>query len=345
MRAVGFYSPQPITADTALVDLERPTPVPGPHDLLVEIKAVSVNPVDTKVRRGQQPPQGEARVLGYDASGIVRAVGSAVTLFQPGDEVYYAGAINRPGTNAEFHLVDERIAGRKPAKLSHAEAAALPLTAITAYEALFHRLDVARPVPGALPAVLITGGAGGVGSIAIQLLKQLTDLTVIATASRPETRDWVLALGADHVIDHSKPLAEEYAALELGAPGFVFSVTESHLHADALAEIIAPQGRFAIIDDPAEGFNVMRFKRKAVSVHWEMMFARPVFETPDMIEQHRLLNHVADLVDAGKIRTTLSHILGPINAANLQKAHALVESGSMRGKVVLEGFGGYCIIP
>lgn len=339
MRAVGYYTPYPINADQALVDLELPMPVASGFDLLVEIKAVSVNPVDTKVRKGQQPESNQARILGYDASGVVKAVGENVSLFKPGDEVYYAGAINRPGTNSEFHLVDERIVGRKPATLSFAEAAALPLTTITAYEALFHRLNIREPVPGALPAVLITGGAGGVGSIAIQLVKQLTDLTVIATASRPETTEWAKTLGADHVIDHSKPLAEEYTRLGIQPPAFIFSVTHSVQHRLDLAEIIAPQGRLAIIDDFGDDFGIMAFKRKAVSIHWEMMFARPVFQTADMIEQHRLLNHVAELVDDGKIRTTLSQTLGTINASNLKKAHALVESGSMRGKAVLEGFG------
>lgn len=338
MRAVGYYTPHPIIADQALLDLELPVPVANGFDLLVEIKAVSVNPVDTKVRKGQQPDNNEARILGYDASGVVKAVGENVTLFKPGDEVYYAGAINRPGTNSEFHLVDERIVGRKPTTLSFAEAAALPLTSITAYEALFHRLKIDEPVAGALPAVLITGGAGGVGSIAIQLVKQLTDLTVIATASRAETTEWAKALGADHVIDHSKPLAEEYARLGIAPPAFIFSVTHSVQHRLDLAEIIAPQGRLAIIDDFGDDFGIMAFKRKAVSIHWEMMFTRPLFQTADIIEQHRLLNHVADLVDAGKVRSTLAETLGTINATNLKKAHALVESGAMRGKAVLEGF-------
>ena len=338
MRAIGFYEPQPLTSPTALVDLERPVPTAQGRDLLVEIKAVSVNPVDTKVRRNFQPAEGEARILGYDAAGVVKAVGPDVSLFKPGDEVYYAGAIGRPGTNSELHLVDERIVGAKPKSLSFAEAAALPLTAITAYEALFHRLRLDIPVPGAAPVVLITGGAGGVGSIAIQLVKQLTDFTVVATASRPETAAWAKSLGADYIIDHTKPLAKEYAALGIGAPGFIFSVTHSVQHRLDLAELIAPAGRICLIDDFAEGFDIMAFKGKAVSLHWEMMFSRPMFETPDMIEQHKLLNHVAALVDAGKIRTTLDTVLGPINAANLMKAHALVESNRMRGKVVLEGF-------
>uniref|UniRef100_A0A7C1T5M1 Zinc-type alcohol dehydrogenase-like protein n=1 Tax=Agrobacterium albertimagni TaxID=147266 RepID=A0A7C1T5M1_9HYPH len=338
MRAIGFYTPQPITSETALVDLDLPMPQASGHDLLVQIKAISVNPVDTKVRKNQTPPAGEARVLGYDAAGVVTAVGPEVTLFKPGDEVYYAGAINRPGTNAEYHLVDERIVGLKPKTLSFAQAAALPLTAITAYEALFDRLKVSDPVLGAGRSIMITGGAGGVGSIAIQLAKELTDLAVIATASRPETADWAKSLGADHVIDHSKPLAQEFAALGIDPPGFIFSVTHSGQHRLAMAEIIAPMGRICLIDDFPEGFDILAFKQKVVSLHWEFMFSRPVFQTPDMIEQHKLLTHVAELIDAGKIRTTLDTVLGPITAANLREAHRLIESNRTRGKIVLEGF-------
>ncbi|MGC4410407.1 zinc-binding alcohol dehydrogenase family protein [Rhizobium rosettiformans] len=338
MRAIGFHTPQPITSETALVDLEQPVPEAAGHDLLVEIKAVSVNPVDTKVRRNQTPPAGEARILGYDAAGVVKAVGPDVSLFKPGDEVYYAGAINRPGTNAEYHLVDERIVGLKPKTLSFAQAAALPLTAITAYEALFDRLKVSDPVLGAGRSILITGGAGGVGSIAIQLAKELTDLTVIATASRPETADWAKSLGADHVIDHSKPLAQEFVSLGIDPPGLIFSVTHSGQHRLAMAEIIAPMGRICLIDDFPEGFDILAFKQKVVSLHWEFMFSRPVFQTPDMIEQHKLLTHVAELIDAGKIRTTLDTVLGPITAENLREAHRLIESNRTRGKIVLEGF-------
>ncbi|MDM7982716.1 MAG: zinc-binding alcohol dehydrogenase family protein [Rhizobium sp.] len=338
MRAIGFHTPQPITSETALVDLELPMPEVAGHDLLVEIKAISVNPVDTKVRRNQTPPAGEVRILGYDAAGVVKAVGPDVSLFKPGDEVYYAGAINRPGTNAEYHLVDERIVGLKPKTLSFAQAAALPLTAITAYEALFDRLKVSDPVLGAGRSILITGGAGGVGSIAIQLAKELTDLTVIATASRPETVDWAKSLGADHVINHSKPLAQEFAALGIDPPGFIFSVTHSGQHRLAMAEIVAPMGRICLIDDFPEGFDILAFKQKVVSLHWEFMFSRPVFQTPDMIEQHKLLTHVAELIDAGKIRTTLDTVLGPITAENLREAHRLIESNRTRGKIVLEGF-------
>jgi NADPH2:quinone reductase len=338
MRAVGYKTPGPIDAEASLVDIDLPAPSPTGRDILIEVKAVSVNPVDYKVRRSTPPKDGDDwKVLGWDAAGVVRAVGPDVSLFEPGDEVFYAGSITRPGTNAELHLVDERIVGRKPQSLDWAEAAALPLTALTAWEALFDRLDVTKPVLGAAPSILIIGGAGGVGSIAIQIARQRTGLTVIATASRPETQDWVRALGAHHVIDHSKPLASQVEALGLGAPAFVFSTTQTAQHVADVAELIAPQGRFGLIDDPA-GFDVMLFKRKAVSIHHELMFTRPIYQTPDMGEQGRILNEVSRLVDQGKLRTTLTERLSPINAANLKHVHALLESGKARGKIVLEGF-------
>jgi NADPH2:quinone reductase len=337
MRAVAYKIPQPISAETSLVDVDLPMPEAKGHDLLVEIKAVSVNPVDVKVRASAAPPADELKVLGWDAAGIVKATGPDVTLFRPGDEVFYAGAINRSGSNAEFHLVDERIVGRKPKSLDFAAAAALPLTSITAYEALFDRVKVQDPVSGAARCILIIGGAGGVGSIAIQIARALSDLTVIATASRPETQAWVKEFGAHHVVDHSKPIAPQIAELGIGAPGFVFSTTNTDSHVKDIVDAIAPQGRFALIDDP-KTLDVVPFKRKAASIHWELMFTRPLFGTPDMIEQHKMLNKVSELVDAGKIRTTLSETIGTINAANLKKAHAMVESGRMKGKAVLAGF-------
>jgi NADPH:quinone reductase len=305
--------------------------------LLVKIHAVSVNPVDTKVRVRQAPEPGGAVVLGWDASGIVEAVGSEVKNFKPGDPVFYAGAINRPGTNSEYHLVDERIVGKKPSSLSHAEAAALPLTSITAWEMLFDRLDVKRPTAQGDNTILVIGGAGGVGSIAIQLLRALTDMTIIATASRNETREWVQECGAQHVVDHRQPLAPQVEALDLGAPGFVFSTTQTDRHYEDIVELIAPQGRFGLIDDPAE-LNAMPLKRKAISLHWELMFTRSLFTTPDIQEQGNLLNNVAALVDAGKIRSTVTQVAGKIDAATLKSVHAEIESGSARGKIVLEGF-------
>lgn len=337
MRAVVYEKPQDISADTALIDVERPVPEATGHDLLVEIRAVSVNPVDTKVRKSRAPQPGGLVQLGYDAAGIVRSVGEAVTLFKPGDEVYYAGVVNRDGTNAEFHLVDERIVGRKPKSLSFREAAALPLTTITAYEMIFDRLKVEDAVAGDHNAILIIGAAGGVGSIAVQLARHLTDLVVIGTASRPESADWVKALGAHHVIDHSKPLAPQMQALGI-VPGYIFPTTHSDQHQQAMAEIIAPQGRIGLIDDPAGGFDIKPFKGKSVSIHWEMMFARGVHVTADIVEQHHLLNQVADLVDAGRIRTTAAESYGTINAENLRRAHWQIESHSTIGKIVLEGF-------
>jgi NADPH:quinone reductase len=337
MQAIAFQQPGSIDRDEALVNIELPTPTPTGRDLLVEVKAVSVNPVDVKIRQSAQPEAGTWKVLGWDAAGTVTAVGSEVTLFQPGDEVFYAGTIGRSGTNAEYHLVDERIVGMKPKTLDWAAAAALPLTSITAWEMLFERLDVKKSVPGATSAILVIGGAGGVGSIAIQIARALTDLTVIATASRPETIAWAKEMGAHHVIDHTLPLAQQIAALGLGAPAFVFSTTHSDRHLDAIAELIAPQGRFGLIDDP-EILDINRFKRKSISVHWELMFTRSIFNTADIAEQGKLLNEVARLVDEGVLQTTLTEKYSPIDAATLKQVHALIESSKARGKIVLEGF-------
>lgn len=337
MRIIGYHNPLPISDTDALLDLEQPKPSPEGRDLLVEIRAVAVNPVDTKVRQSRQPQDGAPIVLGYDAAGVVVGTGPDVTGFSVGDEVYYAGDLTRPGTNAEFHLVDERIAGRKPASLNFAEAAALPLTAITAYEALFDRLKVQDAAPAGGDTLLIVGGSGGVGSIAIQLARQLTDLTVITTASRPESRAWALELGAHHVLDHSRPMAPQLEDLKLGNPGFVFSTTHTGQHLEDLAALIAPQGRFLLIDDP-DNVNIGVFKTKAVSIHWEFMFTRSMFQTADMAEQNALLNRVADLVDEGRIRTTLSEVIEPINAANLRDAHRRIESNQTIGKIVLAGF-------
>ncbi|CAP54129.1 zinc-binding alcohol dehydrogenase family protein [Gluconacetobacter diazotrophicus] len=338
MRAVGYQSPLPIDDPDALQDIELPEPVPTGHDLLVEVRAVSVNPVDTKVRRSAAPEPGQWRVLGWDAAGVVTATGPDVRDFTAGDEVFYAGSLHRSGTNAQFHLVDERIVGHKPKSLDWAQAAALPLTAITAWEMLFDRLDIRRPVPGTVPSLLIVGGAGGVGSMAIQLARALTDLTIIATASRPETQEWVRSLGAHHVIDHRNALAGQVANLPTGAPGFVFSTTQTDQHFADIVELLAPQGHLGLIDDPEE-LSALPLKRKSLSLHWELMFTRPMFETADMAEQGKLLNEIASLVDSGRIRTTLGENFGPINADNLRRAHALIESGRAKGKIVLTGFG------
>jgi NADPH2:quinone reductase len=337
MRAIGYTKSLPIDDPQSLVDLDLPKPEATGRDLLVEVKAVSVNPVDTKIRQNRADPDGKPQVLGWDAAGVVVAVGPDVTKFAVGDAVFYAGAIDRPGTNAEYHLVDERIVGHKPQSLDWAQAAALPLTSITAWETLFDRLDVRKPVPGAANAILIIGGAGGVGSITIQLARKLTDLTIIATASRDETRGWVEDLGAHHVIDHRKPLAEQVEALGLGAPAYVFSTTHTDEYIAEIATLLAPQGRLALIDDP-KTLDIAPLKQKSISVHWELMYTRSLFQTPDMGEQGRLLDEVAALVDAGTIRTTLAENFGKIDAANLRRAHERIESHTAKGKIVLEGF-------
>ncbi|MEL7521676.1 MAG: zinc-binding alcohol dehydrogenase family protein [Cyanobacteria bacterium J06553_1] len=336
MKAVAYKTPGSIDREEALQDITLAKPTAEGRDLLVKIHAVSVNPVDTKLRLSKQP-DGEWRVLGFDAVGTVEAVGSEVQTFQPGDAVFYAGSIARPGTNSEYHLVDERIVGRKPANLSDAEAAALPLTAITAWEMLFDRLQVNSPTPQGDDTILIIGGAGGVGSMTLQLLRALTDLTIIATASRPETQAWVREHGAHHVINHRQPLVPQMEALGLKAPGFVFSTTHTDSHFADIVELIAPQGRFGLIDDP-KALNVMPLKTKAVSLHWELMFTRSLFNTPDIAKQGELLNEVAALVEAGRIRSTATEVAGKIEAKTLRAVHAQIESSSTRGKIVLEGF-------
>ena len=341
MRAIGYARSLPIDDEAALEDIELPAPTEadlGPRDLLVDVAAVSVNPVDVKVRARMAPETGH-KVLGWDASGTVRAIGAAVTLFAPGDEVYYAGAIGRPGTNAEAHLVDERIVGRKPATLSHAEAAALPLTTITAWELLFDGMRVPLTDAGdggTGDALLVIGGAGGVGSILVQIAQALTGLTAVATASRPETRDWCLAMGADHIIDHREDMGTQLR--EIGVvPRYVASLTATDRHWRAIVDLVAPRGTIALIDDP-KTLDAGLLKPKALTLHWEFMFARPAFETPDMGAQHDLLNRVADLVDAGRLRTTANREGGMITAPNLRAAHAHQESGRAVGKTVLAGW-------
>jgi NADPH2:quinone reductase len=334
MKAVGFSTYLPAAHQDALVVFDTPKPTPGPRDLLVAIKAVSMNPVDTKVRRNGVPESGH-RILGYDAAGVVEAVGAEVTVFQPGDEVFYAGDITRPGTNAEFHLVDERIAGPKPKSISFEEAASLPLTSITAWELLFDSFKI--PMGGGEgESLLVVGGAGGVGSALIQLAKKLTRLHVIATASRPETQQWSLELGADDVIDHSQSMKEQLAQLGK-TPKYVAALTRSDLHFERLIDIMPPRGHIAMIDDPGP-LDVAKMKLKSLSFHWELMFTRSMFQTEDMAQQHALLKKVSELVDAGEIKATLSEILGPMSAENIRKGHQLLEAGKTIGKIVLTGF-------
>ena len=337
MKAIAYYASLPINDEKSLQDIQLPEPVAGPRDLLVEVKAISVNPVDTKVRQNVAPENGAAKVLGWDVAGVVKAVGSEVSLFKVGDKVFYAGSLVRPGANSELHTVDERIVGHMPKSLGFAEAAALPLTAITAWELLFERLQVREGKEAEGQSLLIVGAAGGVGSILTQLASQLTALTVIGTASRPETQEWTKALGADLVIDHSQPLSE--ALKQAGHPQVthVASLTQTEHHLDQLVEALQPQGKLALIDDP-KALDVTKLKRKSLSLHWEFMYTRSLFETADMLEQHKLLNRVAQLIDAGTLKTTVGEHFGTINAGNLRRAHELLESGTARGKIVLEGF-------
>ncbi len=324
----------PIDDPQALIDTELPMPLAGPHDLLVEVRAVSVNPVDTKIRLGVAV--NEPRVLGWDASGIVRAVGSDVTLFAPGDEVFYAGSIVRPGSNSQFQAVDERIVGRKPANLGFAEAAALPLTSITAWELLFDRLRVPEG-GGEGKSLLIVGAGGGVGSILTQLARRLTRLTVIGSASRDATREWVTKLGAHHTVDHTRPMQPQLEELGFANVDIVISLTHTDRHYQDIIDALAPQGQLALIDDPAT-LDAVPLKRKSISLHWELMFTRSMFETADMVRQNELLNRVAAMIEDGALTTTLGEHFGTINAANLRRAHALIESNRAIGKIVLENF-------
>ncbi|MEO0447281.1 MAG: zinc-binding alcohol dehydrogenase family protein [Verrucomicrobiota bacterium] len=335
MKAIGYQKSLPVDDPLALQDIDLPKPEAQGKDLLVRVEAISVNPVDAKVRKRAEPEGGGFKVLGFDAAGVVESVGDEVTLLQPGDEVWYAGAIDRQGTNAEFHLVDERIVSKKPESLTYVQAAALPLTSVTAWEILFDRLGLDAESTGTL---LVIGGAGGVGSILIQLAKQRTNLTIIATASRPETQEWVTHLGADVVVNHRNSLLEELKAVGIEQVEYITSLTNTGDHLEAIAEIIAPQGKLAVIDDPPV-LDVMPFKWKSVSIHWELMFTRALYQTDDMIEQHRLLAEVAAMVDRGEVQTTAAEEYGTICAENLRKAHQLIESGTAKGKIVLTGWG------
>jgi len=337
MKIISFHKSLPIQEPESFIDLNADRPLPGPRDLLVEVRAISVNPVDAKIRAGGGPGRlyGELPILGWDAAGVVREAGTEVTFFKSGDEVYYAGSIDRPGSYAEYQCVDERIVGKKPESLGFAAAAALPLTTITAWEMLFDRLRVDKSADESL---LILGGAGGVGSIAIQLAKQLTKLKIVATASRSETQDWCYRMGAHHVINHGKPLVTQVKTIVPGGVKYALALTRMEDHFEEVVEAMAPQSAIALIENPARALDITKLKPKSISLHWEFMFTRSRYQTPDMGEQGRLLNEIADLVDAGRVQSTLQTNLGTINAANIRRAHALVESGRTIGKIVLCGF-------
>jgi len=343
MKAIGYLKSLPIDQADSLVDIEIDKPEATGRDLLVKVAAISVNPVDTKVRMRAEGVDGQHKILGWDAVGEVVAIGDQTELFKVGDQVWYAGDITRSGSNAEFQLVDERIVGSKPKSLSNEEAAAMPLTAITAYELLFARLDftpnenndeAGKPKP----SILIMGAAGGVGSILTQLAKQLTNATVIGTASRPQSQQWVRNLGADHVINHHQPLVQQLNDVGIESVSHAISLTHTDQHYDQLVEALAPQGKLALIDDPVDGLDVTKLKIKSLSLHWELMFSRSMFNTWDIQKQHDLLNHVSKLIDDGVLKTTLGENYGVINADNLKRAHAHIETNQAVGKIVLEGF-------
>ncbi|MDR5757263.1 zinc-binding alcohol dehydrogenase family protein [Caballeronia sp. LZ035] len=338
MKAIGLTRYLPISDPQSLVDIELEQPTPTGRDLLVKIEAIAVNPVDTKVRAPKDKVESAPRVLGWDAAGVVAAVGPEATLFKVGDPVYYAGDITRPGANSEFHLIDERIVGAKPASLDFSCAAALPLTTITAWEALFDRLGVSAEGKDAGKSVLIVGGAGGVGSIGIQLARRVAKLKVIATASRPESAKWAQELGADHIVDHFGDIPAQMKQIGFPQVDYVLIFNDTDKHFPAAAEVVKPQGGICTIVENARPLPVELLKAKSAAFHWEFMFTRAMFNTPDMIEQHKLLSEVARLIDAGTLRTTIGRDLGPINAANLREAHRLLEEGRTVGKLVLTGF-------
>jgi NADPH2:quinone reductase len=338
MKAVGLYRYLPLDHPDALVDVDLPAPTPAGHDLLVEVRAISVNPVDYKMRAPRDQVEKEPRILGWDVAGVVRSVGGEVSMFKQGDAVYYAGTRMRQGGNSELHLVDERIVGRKPRTLSFAEAAAMPLTTLTAWEGMFERMGISKSAGDAGRTILIVNGAGGVGSIAIQLAKQLAKLTVIATASREETRAWVRQLGADHVVDHSRPLPAQLQALGIPEVDYLFVLSNIEPYVPAFADIVAPQGKICAIVGTAEPLALGPLMAKSVTFAWELMFTRPAYQTRDMSVQHHILDEAAALFETAVLRSTMTANLGTINAANLKRAHGRLEGGRVIGKLVLEGF-------
>jgi zinc-binding alcohol dehydrogenase family protein len=336
MKSIAYRRSLPIDDDRSLLDIEVPVPTPRAGDLLVKVEAISVNPVDTKVRRGVDP-RGTPKILGWDVAGTVVTTGDGVSRFGIGDDVYYCGAIDRPGANCEYHVVDERLVGHKPVSLSFAEAAALPLTTLTAWESLFERLGlrIGKPLRG--PVVLITSAAGGVGSIALQLARRLTSATLIGTASRWETAQWALQMGAHHVVDHRKPLVEQVRTIAPSGVDRVLSIGHTDKHFVAFTDLVVPYGRITVLDEP-EDFDLMALKDKSISWHWQNVFTRPVEQTADLAAHGDILKEVARLLDAGLLTSTVTQDLGPINASNLRRAHRLLESGTTIGKVVLSNF-------
>lgn len=338
MKAIGFYRFLPLTDPESLIDLVMEKPIPTGRDILVNVKAISVNPADVKTRAGGNEGNETPKILRWDAAGVVEQVGPDCTLFKPGDEVFYAGELDRPGCNSEFHLVDERIVGRKPKSLNYAEAAAMPLTSITAWEGLYHRLGISRNEnENRNKAILIVGAAGGVGSIATQLAK-ISGLTVIGTSSRDQSSQWIKEHGADFIINHKKKFAPQLKEIGFETVDTIFCLNDTDGHWENMAEVIVPQGKICSIVPANQPVNLNLIFFKSVSFHWELMFTRAKFQTEDLLEQHHVLNRIADLIDAGKVKTTMTQRLEPINAANLRLAHGKVLAGDMIGKLVLEHF-------
>jgi NADPH2:quinone reductase len=337
MKAIGYFENLPIDHLQSLVEIELPKPLPQPMDLVVQVRAISVNPVDTKVRRHSRPENGVATILGWDVAGVVDQVGVAVHDFSVGDEVYYAGSILQDGANGEFHRVDSRLVAKKPKQLSFAEAAAIPLTALTAYEALFERMGIDPGGKDHGSTLLIIGGAGGVGSIAIQMAR-LAGLKVIASASRPESTAWCLQMGASHVVDHSRPLLPQLESIGVSGVHFIFNTADTEMYWQSMAEIILPLGRICSIVETTKPLDLELLKSKSASFAWEFMFTRSMYGTPDMHEQGRILGRVADWLDTGQLKTTLTEELSPISVETLKQAHAKMESGKSIGKTILSGW-------
>lgn len=338
MKAVALTRYLPVDDPQSLTDVTLPKPEPGEHDLLVRVEAVSVNPVDTKIRSPKPQVEAQPKVLGYDAAGTVEVIGKSVSGFKPGDRVYYAGDVTRAGSNAEYQLVDARLVGHAPQSIDLADAAALPLTVLTAWELLFQRMPFDSEHGGEGKSLLIIGGAGGVGSIAIQLARR-AGFTVVATASRKETVDWCRSMGAQHVINHRDPLAPQLLALGFDQVDAVMNLADTDRYWETIGEVLAPQGHVGLIVEPKGALKIGDpYKAKAVGIHWEMMFARPRFKTADLAEQGRILERVAALIDAGELHGTRTETLSPINAENLREAHRRLESGTTIGKLVLAGW-------
>jgi len=339
MKAVGLTRYLSIDHPESLLDYELPIPEVSGKDLLVRVHAIAVNPIDTKVRQPKDKVELNPKILGWDAAGEVVKIGQDCTLFKPGDKVFYAGEITRSGSNAEYQLIDERIVGHMPKSLSYEQAAALPLTSVTAWESLFERLEISlQSSSNQGKCILIIGGAGGVGSIAIQLASKLTGLTVVATASRSETSRWVRDLGAHHVVNHQQDLVQQMAEIGISQPDYIFCCNDTDAYFPVMAELIKPQGRICSIVETMKPVEMSLLKNKSATFVWEMMYTRSMYQTVDMIEQHHILDRVARLVDDGQIRTTINETLSPINANNLRQAHARIEAGAVIGKIVLSGW-------